>query len=72
MNASSCKKKIISNGDNSVLQINEKNAKLFVMALIKIKFLIKSCTRSLACVISSCFAKKMLPKYGFFPFKMSV
>ena len=31
----------------------------------------KSCTRSLARVISSCFAKRCFPKYGFFSLKMS-
>ena len=32
---------------------------------------LKSCTRGLARVISSCFAKSCFPKYGFFSFKMS-
>ena len=46
-----------------------------VMVLIKKEILIpvmKSCTQSLACFISSCFAKKRrLPKYGFFLLKVT-
>ena len=50
-----------------------KNAKLFVWHWLKEKFLpvAKSCPRSLARVISSCFAKRCFPKYGFFSLKMS-
>ena len=45
-----------------------KNAKLFVWHWLKEKFLpvAKSCPRSLARVISSCFAKRCFPKYGLF------
>ena len=49
-----------------------KNAKLFVCHWLKEKLLpvAKSCPRSLARVISSCFAKRCFPKYGFFSLKM--
>ena len=49
-----------------------KNAKLFVWHRLKEKFLpvVKSCPRSLARVIGSCFAKRCFPKYEFF-LKMS-
>ena len=51
----------------------EKNAKLFVWHWLKKKFLpvAKFCPRSLARVISSCFAKRCFAKYGFFSLKMS-
>ena len=50
-----------------------KNAKLFVWHWLKEKFLpvAKSCPRSLARVISSCFAKRCFPKHGHFSLKMS-
>ena len=50
-----------------------KSAKLFVWHWLKEKFLpvAKSCPRSLARVISSCFAKRCFPKYGLFSLKMS-
>ena len=48
-----------------------KNVKLFVKALIFNFYQSQSCTRSLARVISSCFAKSRFPKYGFFSLKMS-
>ena len=50
-----------------------KNAKLFVMALIKREILTsrKALPRSLAHVISSRFAKRLFLKYGLFSLKMS-
>ena len=50
-----------------------KNAKLFVWYWWKEKFLLvaKSCPRSLARVISSCFAKRCFLNYGLFSLKMS-
>ena len=50
-----------------------KKAKLFVWQWLKEKFLpvVKSCPRSLAHIISSCFVKSCFPKYGLFSLKMS-
>ena len=50
------------------MTIPRKNAKLFVRHWLKEKFLpvAKSCPRSLARVITSCFAKRCFAKYGFF------
>ena len=50
-----------------------KKRKTLCMALIKREILTsrKSCPRSLARVISSCFAKRCFVKYGFFSLKMS-
>ena len=50
------------------LSFPRRNAKLLVMALIKEKLspVVKSCTRILARVITSCFAKNMLSKFWIF------
>ena len=50
-----------------------KDAKLYFWHWLKEKFLpvAQSCPRSLARVISSCFAKGCFPKYGLFSLKMS-
>ena len=55
------------------INFTRKNAKLFVWHWLKEKFLpaAKSCPRLLARVISSCFAKRCVPKYGLFSLKMS-
>ena len=53
--------------------VSERNVQLFVWHWLKEKFLpvAKSCTRSLARVIRSCFPKGCFPKYGFFSLKTS-
>ena len=50
-----------------------KDAKFFVWHWLKEKFLpvAKPCPRSLARILSSCFAKRCFPKYGLFSQKMS-
>ena len=55
------------------ITLPRKNAKLFAWHWFKEKFLpvAKSCPRSLARVISSCFTKRCFAKYGFFSLKMS-
>ena len=47
------------------------NAVETVNITVPCKLQSQSCTRSLARVISSCFAKRCFPKYGFFSLKMS-
>ena len=55
------------------ITLPRKNANSLLRSWLKEKFLpvAKSYTRSLARVISSCFAKRCFPKYGFFSLKMS-
>ena len=55
------------------ITLPRKNASSLLRSWLKEKFLpvAKSYTRSLALVVSSCFAKRCFPKYGFFSLKMS-
>ena len=55
------------------ITLPRKNANALLRSWLKKKFLpvAKSYTRSLARVISSCFAKRCFPKYGLFSLKMS-
>ena len=52
------------------INFTRKNAKLFVRHWLE-ETVAKSCLRSLARVISPCFAKRCFPKYGIFLLKMS-